>query len=141
LGLIKLDPGSDPRRLQESLQRALPGDVRVVGRQDLANEEEAFWTRSTPVGFVFMLGLVVGFVVGVVICYQILATEVNDHLAEFATLKAMGYHDRYISGVVIQEALWLSVLGFAAGLAVGWPLYSLLESQTGLPLQITLERA
>jgi len=52
----------------------------------------------------------------------ILSTDVADHLAEFATLKAIGYHDRYISGVVIREALLLSLLGFGIGLALGWPL-------------------
>jgi putative ABC transport system permease protein len=140
IGLIKLAPGADEAAVMAALRRALPSDVRVIPRSTLAAEEEAFWTHSTPVGFVFMLGLAVGFVVGVVICYQILSTEVTDHLAEFATLKAIGYPDRYISRVVIQEALWLSLLGFAAGLAVGWPLYSLLESRTGLPLQITLSR-
>src|SRR5207244_5824682 len=114
--LVKVADGADPKAVRDALRAALPDDVRVLPRADLASEEEGFWTNSTPVGFIFMLGLVVGFVVGVVICYQILATEVNDHLAEFATLKAMGYHDRYISGVVIQEALWLSVLGVAAGL-------------------------
>ena len=88
-----------------------------------------------------MLGLIVGFIVGVVICYQILATEVNDHLAEFATLKAIGYHDRYVNGVVLQEALWLSLLGFIAGLGLGWPLYALLEDQTGLPMRVSLSRA
>lgn len=140
IGLVKLAPGAKSREVAAALQRALPVDMRVVPRNELIDEEEAFWTHSTPIGFVFMLGLIVGFVVGVVICYQILATEVSDHLAEFATLKAMGYSNRYISRVVLQEALWLSLLGFVAGLAIGWPLYTALESKTGLPLRITFTR-
>ncbi len=141
LGLIKLAQGANQSEVAAALRHALPEDVRVVARADFIAEEEAFWTNSTPVGFIFMLGLAVGFTVGVVICYQILATEVNDHLAEFATLKAIGYADRYISRVVLQEALWLSLLGFIAGMALGWPLYVALEDQTGLPLKITLTRA
>jgi len=141
IGLIKLEASADLRAVSAALRRTLPPDVRVLPLSDFAAEEEAFWTHSTPVGFIFMLGLAVGFIVGVVICYQVLSTEVSDHLAEFATLKAVGYHDRYISGVVIREALLLSLLGFAAGLAVGWPLYIVLGDRTGLPLQITLMRA
>ena len=141
IGLVKLTPEAHAREVKAALEQALPADMRVVARSELIAEEEAFWTHSTPVGFVFMLGLAVGFVVGVVICYQILATEVSDHLAEFATLKALGYSDRYISGVVLRESLWLSLLGFFVGLAIGWPLYVALESQTGLPLKITLTRA
>ena len=111
----------------------------MLTRQQLSDQEEGFWTNSTPVGFIFMLGLAVGFVVGVVICDQILSTEVADHLLEFATLKAIGYYDRYISSVVLQEGpLWLSLLGFAAGLGpLGWPLYIILKDKTGLPMTIT----
>ncbi len=142
LGLVQLEPGADRRAVQRELRRlyAANEDVRVLTLEELTSQEESFWMESTPIGFIFILGLIVGFVVGVVICYQVLATEVGDHLAEFATLKAMGYHDRYVSAVVIQEALWLSLLGFVAGLALSWPLYSLLGAKTGLPLEITFSR-
>jgi putative ABC transport system permease protein len=142
LGIVQLEPGADRREVQRELRRlyAANEDVRVLTPEELKSQEESFWTESTPIGFIFMLGLVVGFIVGIVICYQVLATEVADHLAEFATLKAMGYHDRYVSGVVIQEALWLSLLGFAAGLAISWPLYTVLGEKTGLPLEITIGR-
>ncbi|MFL5342672.1 MAG: ABC transporter permease DevC [Gemmataceae bacterium] len=141
LGLVKLADGADPGTVREAVRRVMPPDTRVLTRSELAGEETGFWTNSTPVGFIFTLGLAVGFIVGVVICYQILSTEVTDHLAEFATLKAIGYHDRYIAGVVLQEALLLSLLGFAAGLALGWPLYLVLQDKTGLPMTVTLGRA
>jgi putative ABC transport system permease protein len=142
LGLVQLTSGADRREVLRELRRlyAANADVRVLTPEELTSQEEDFWMESTPIGFVFMLGLIVGFIVGIVICYQVLATEVADHLAEFATLKAIGYHDRYVSGVVIQEALLLSLLGFAAGLAISWPLYSLLSEKTGLPLEITFGR-
>src|SRR5262249_59342804 len=104
LGIIQLGPGADRREVQRELRHlyAANEDVRVLTPEELKSQEENFWTESTPIGFIFMLGLVVGFIVGIVICYQVLATEVADHLAEFATLKAMGYHDRYVTAVVIQ---------------------------------------
>jgi putative ABC transport system permease protein len=141
LGLLRLAPGADAQAVAHELRQTLPPDVRVLTQAELIAQEENFWTHSTPIGFIFMLGLAVGFVVGVVICYQILATEVTDHLGEFATLKAIGYHDRYISGVVLREALWLSLLGFLAGLLLCLPLYAVLADKTGLPLRITRDRA
>ncbi len=139
-GLISLSPDADLVEIVEDLRRSLPDDVRVLSRSELIDAEESFWSDSTPIGFIFLLGLVVGFVVGIVICYQVLSTEVTDRLAEFATLKAIGYDDRYVNGIVIQEALWLSVLGFLVGLLVSAPLYSLLSDQTGLPLRLTIGR-
>ena len=47
--------------------------------------------------FAFGAGVVLGFVVGMVICYQILTSDVADHLPEYATLKAIGYTNRYLS--------------------------------------------
>src|SRR5207237_39906 len=81
-------------------------------RDGLRARERTYWQNSTPIGYVFTLGLVMGLIVGVVICYQVLATDVADHLPEFATLKAMGYGDAYLAGVVLKQALWLAVVGF-----------------------------
>jgi putative ABC transport system permease protein len=140
-GLISVAANADVQKVVADLRRWLPDDVQVLTREELIAQEEAFWSDSTPIGFIFLLGLIVGFVVGVVICYQVLSTEVTDRLSEFATLKAIGYDDRYVNGIVIQEAVWLSLLGFAIGVLVGGPLYSILNDQTGLPLRLTVSRA
>jgi hypothetical protein len=131
---------AEVEQVAEQLRQIMPDDVRVLTRAELIEQEESFWSESTPIGFIFMLGLIVGFIVGVVICYQVLSTEVTDRLAEFATLKAIGYDDRYVNGIVIQESLWLSILGFILGIALGVPLYSFLRDQTGLPLEMTIGR-
>jgi putative ABC transport system permease protein len=142
VGVIQISPDADRDSVQQALREALPeDDVDVITPEDLVWKEEAFWLRSTPIGFIFGLGLVVGFIVGVVICYQILATSVADHLGEYATLKALGYTNRYVTGVVVQEALVLSILGFGLGLGGGWVLYRFLENGTGLPMQLTPMRA
>ena len=88
-----------------------------------------------------ILGLIMGFVVGVVICYQILSADVADHLPEYATLKAIGYTDRYLTGVVLREGLLLAVLGYVPALGLSWLLYRLLGAWTGLPLVMTVGRA
>jgi putative ABC transport system permease protein len=82
-----------------------------------------------------------GFLVGGMICYQIIATDVTEHLDEYATLKAIGYGDGYLNRVVLHEALWLAVLGFGPGLALGGLVYGALDVWVGLPMRLTPGRA
>lgn len=151
-GMVKLADGADAgdvrTRLTEALragvatdQNAGGDDVMVMTRDEFRDQERAYWRTSTPVGFVFGLGLAMGLVVGVVICYQVLATDVADHLPEFATLKAMGYSDRYLGGIVLKQALLLALVGFVPGCLVSAGLYYALGEVTGLPLLLTVPRA
>lgn len=141
LGLVRLAPGADPAQVQVSLADRLPADVQVFTRQDYIDFEVAYIQRTSPVGFVFSLGTVMGFVVGMVIVYQVLSTDVNSHLAEYATFKAMGYRNRYLLGVVFEEALILSILGFIPGLTIALGAYQLTAAATALPIAMPLSRA
>ena len=141
LVLLRTRPGADPTRVARALGELLPDDVRVLTREEMLDQELAYWRDGTPIGLVFSLGLMMGFIVGVVICYQILYTDVVDHLKEFATLKAMGYANSELIAVVIAEALLLSVIASIPSLLVGWALYGLIAAATGLLLQLTLARA
>jgi putative ABC transport system permease protein len=140
LGLVKLRPGARAREVQQALAELLPHDVHVFLKQEYVDQELGFWRSSTPVGFIFGLGLALGFAVGVVICYQILYTDIADHLAEFATLKAMGYSLTYFVRVVLEEAVWLAVLGFIPGLIVSALAYQGLAAATGLLMELTPAR-
>jgi putative ABC transport system permease protein len=140
IGLIRTDPNADPRTVQRTVQEVLPVDVDVFTKEEYAQKERQFWQNATPVGFVFGLGLAMGFAVGVIICYQILSADISDHFAEFATLKGIGYSNSYLTGVVMQEAVFLAVLGFIPGLLISYSFYGLLEQSTGLPLRLTLWR-
>ncbi|HEY9628998.1 MAG TPA: ABC transporter permease DevC [Coleofasciculaceae cyanobacterium] len=140
-GLIKLEPGIDPQQMAATLRANLPNDVRVLTRAEFAKVEEDYWANNTPIGFIFSLGTAIGFIVGIVIVYQILSNDVADHTAEYATLKAMGYRNLYLLGVVFQEALILALLGYLPGSAIATGLYALTRGATNLPLFMTLERA
>jgi putative ABC transport system permease protein len=140
VGIVKLRPGADRAAVLAALRARLPDDVVVMTREAFTRQEQRFWQSSTPIGFIFLVGLVMGFVVGVVICYQILSADVTAHLREFATLKTIGYHDRYLTWVVIQEALWLSLVSFVPGVALSLLLYGVLEEWTGLPMRLTVGR-
>jgi putative ABC transport system permease protein len=140
LGLVQLVPGADPEGVAAALRAALPDDVVVQTRQQFLAQEMGYWQEFTPLGFIFGLGAALGFVVGVIICYQILFTDVVDHLPQFATLKAIGYPDRFLMRVVLTEALLLSLLGFLPGFLLSLVGYRVSAALTGLPMQLTIGR-
>jgi putative ABC transport system permease protein len=137
VGLVQVDESADVAGVRKALQSVLPDDVCVYTLGEFAAKERVFWQYATPVGFIFTFGLVMGVIVGMVICSQILSADVADHLKEYATLKAIGYPDRYLTWVVLQEALWLSLLGFVPALLLSLLLYDRLGEVTGLPLFLT----
>ena len=143
LGLIGLQPDADITQVKNALNNyfAELEDVRVMTTEEFIDFEKTYWAETRPVGFVFGFGMVIGFVVGVVIFYQILSTDVNDHMAEYATFKAMGYRNSYLLGIVFEEAIILAVCGFIPGLGVSLGLYTLVRKATALPMYITLLRA
>lgn len=140
VGLIELQGGADIQAVQSKLRSSLPQDVKVLTPEEFAQVEIAYW-ESGGIGFIFGLGVVVGFLVGIVIVYQILYSDVSEHLAEYATLKAMGYSDRYLMVVVMQEALLIAVLGFIPSLMLAAGLYQITYAATLLPITMKLNRA
>jgi putative ABC transport system permease protein len=141
LGLIRLLPGSDPAAVATRLERILPKDVRVFSKQGFEEFEKTYWRTSTSIGFIFTLGAVMGFVVGCVIVYQILYSDVSDHLPEYATLMAMGYRLPTLLGVVAREGLLLAVLGYLPAYAAAQGLYALVRSGTNLPVSMDASRS
>ncbi|MFB2968625.1 ABC transporter permease DevC [Aerosakkonema sp. BLCC-F183] len=141
VGFIKLKPGADPQAVLENMQKNLPDDVKVLTMEGFIQMEKKYWETGTAIGFIFGLGVAMGFIVGIVIVYQILYTDVADHLPEYATLKAMGYTDFYLLGVVFQEAILLSVLGYIPGFVISLGLYNLAKNGTGLPMGMTFDLA
>ena len=108
---------------------------------EFRDREARYWLRVTPIGYAFGVGLILGFVVGFVICSQILSGDVADHLGEYATLRAIGYPGRYLSEVVITESLILALAGYLPGILITAGAYAALEGTTGLPLNLTVSRA
>jgi len=142
IGLIRTEPGVPAANVLRQLRETLAdGDVDVLTKEELLDREKDYWRDETPIGFVFGLGVAIGFLVGIVICYQILSSDVADHLAEYATLRAIGYPGRYLNLVVFQEGLLLALGGFLPGLALSAVMYWYLHVQTGLPLRLTVWRA
>lgn len=141
IGAIRIVPGADVKRVQAAMRAALETDVLVLTRAEFRAKEIAYWDAATPIGYVFSFGVIVGLVVGGIIVYQILFADVNDHLPEYATLKAMGYSNGYLAGVVLQQAVILAAFGFLPAVAIAIGLYRVSGEATRLPLEMTNERA
>ena len=140
IGVVKLEPGTDVKAVIDKMTATFPKDVIILSKEEFADFEKKYWQESTSIGFIFTLGAAMGFIVGIVIVYQILYTDVTDHLPEYATLKAMGYKDIYFLGVVFQEAMILAILGYLPGFGVSVVLYNLGRSATSLPMYMTLTK-
>ncbi|NCO74754.1 MAG: FtsX-like permease family protein [Cyanobacteria bacterium] len=142
IGVIKLDKNANNTTVINSLKNKLNGgDVLILSREEFTNYEKNYWESSTAIGFIFTLGAGMGLVVGIVIVYQILYTDVADHLPEYATLKAMGYDNSYLLILVFQEAIFLACLGFIPGFGVSSFLYYQAAKATGLPIIMTKDLA
>jgi putative ABC transport system permease protein len=140
LGLIALAPNADPQQVAAALRGHLPDDVRVLTHGELVKVEEDFWKSQSPIGFIFGMGTTMAFFVGVVIVYQVLSTDVNAHIKEYATFKAMGFNNGYLLSVVFEEAVILAVLGFIPGVGLPLVLYQMASKATSLPIVMTLAR-
>ena len=141
VGVLKVETGAELETVQQKVRASLPSDVAVMTHQEFIKAEKDFWEQNHPAGTIFNFGVAMGFVVGVVIVYQVLFADVNDHLAEYATLKAMGYPDKSLLIVVFQEAIILAVLGFIPGFGVSIGMYGLLQALTNMPLAMQSEVA
>ena len=141
VGLIRLQPGTDPDLAVERLQQRLPDDVTVLTKQGFIDFEQNYWKSSTSIGFIFTLGAAMGFVVGCVIVYQVLYTDVSDHLPEYATLMAMGYRMSHLLGVVMREGFYLAALGYVPAYLAGQGLYWFVRDATKLPVGMDPARA
>jgi putative ABC transport system permease protein len=141
LGLVRLRDGFDANAVRDTMDGYLPDDVLVMTKAQFVQREKNYWNSATPIGYIFAFGAIMGFVVGAIIVYQILFADVSEHLNEYATLRAIGYKNRFVSGIVLQQAAILAVLGYLPGLAIVWWLYGKAAAATNLPLYITQERA
>ncbi len=120
LGLVALKPGADPDQVPE-----------------LSVHEVSFWTTRTGTGLIFGSGLVVAFVVGIMVLYQTLATQITRQLPQFATLKAIGYSNGFLNGIVLIEAVLVMLLAFVPALAAALGVYSVIRGETLLPVNMT----
>ena len=141
IGLIKLSAESDHQFIKNILNKSLPNDVRVLTKKEFIDFEKNYWRDSTAIGFIFSLGALMGFVVGCVVVYQILYSDVSDHLPEYATLMAMGYRLKSLLFVVAREGFLLALFGYIPAYFSGQILYAVIRDSTKLPISMDSSKA
>ncbi|MEA5532425.1 ABC transporter permease DevC [Crocosphaera sp. XPORK-15E] len=140
VGVIKLKSGINSQQFKQELQQLIPNDVKIFTKQEWIDFEKQYWMTSTAIGFIFTLGVGMGLIVGIVVVYQILYTDVSDHLKEYATLTTMGYKHRYFLTVILQESIILACLGYIPGFLISSGLYIIAYQKTLLPIAMTHNR-
>lgn len=141
LGLVKVAPGFDIAQVAAALRERLPADVVIATKPDIIRREQHYFVNVKPVGIMFQVGVVVAFAAGAAILYQILASEMNNRLSEFATLKALGYSSAAVYNVGIQQGLIYALLAYGPALALATGLYRVARQLSGFPLYMDLGRA
>lgn len=141
LGLVKVSPGADVAAVAAALRKRLPADVVIATKPDIIRREQHYFVNVKPVGIMFQVGVLVAFAAGAAILYQILASEMNNRLGEFATLKALGYPSTAIYGIGIQQGLIYALLAYGPALLLATLFYRLARQLSGFPLQMDLGRA
>jgi len=136
VGVIKLRPGANATSVASRLRLLLPRDVRLVPRDVFIDQEKEYWNNRTPVGFVVGAGMLVGMLVGAIVVYQILYSDVNDHLQEYATLKAIGLGDMFFTVLVLEQALILVAMGAVPALGLTAVLNYYARSSVNLPAYV-----
>jgi putative ABC transport system permease protein len=141
LGLVKLRSGSDAAAAARQLRASLPPDTRVLTKADLERIQDRYWVHDTSIGNIFSLGTVVGFLVGTMILYQVLSTDIRTQLPQYATLKAIGYTDRQIYWMILRQSWAFGLLGFPPGFLLSLVLYAVARHATLLPISMPAGRA
>ena len=141
LGLITLDDNYDPEEVRDRLVASLPKDIEILTLAEFIKLEKDYWDLRTPIGFIFKIMVFMGFIVGIGITYQILYSNITNHLVAYATLKAIGFTNKYLLTAVFQQAFLLAVLGFIPGIIVSFGLYDIATSATHLPVTMDTNKS
>ena len=138
-GVIKLAHGANPAAVQAALEKALPAGLRVMTKAQLVAFERKYQADVSSAGPIFAIGTIVGFVVGMLISYQVIYTDVADQLPQYATLKAIGYPTLFLLRVVLEQAALNGLAGWVPAWLASILLYRVIGQLALLPMQMSLE--
>lgn len=136
MGLLRVRPGTTAETVR-ALNEALPPDAVALAREELARRERDFWVNQTSTGKIFASGVFVAMAVAAVVVYQVLSNDVRSHLAEYATLKAMGYTNGFLSRVVVGQSLIYALGAYGPALLLTYAAYRATESLAQIPMRFT----
>jgi putative ABC transport system permease protein len=137
-GLVKAKPGESVARVAAALRAALPARLRVLTKPQLVGFERAFQAKLSSAGPIFWMGALVGFIVGMLISYQVIYTDLSDQLPQYATLKGMGYRTFYLVRVVFAQAALSALAAYVPAWLLCLVVYRIIGDVALLPLRMTL---
>ncbi len=141
-GLIKIKSDQiDAKALVETLNKSLPLDVIVMTKNDFMEQDTKYFDKSTPIGFMFGLGTVIGFFVGIIVVYNIIYTDINNNLPQYGTLRAIGYSNSYLFIIIVLQSAILAIIGFFPGLLTSILIYKVMAKSTGLLVEMSINVA
>ncbi len=117
--MVELKPNADVKEVQRRIKAW--GDVEVLTQQeerDMLLNGRLWRLRVQILAFTAMTLLVAGSIIALTI-YMLTLEKIN----QIALLKLIGARDRVIIGLIVQQALWIGVLGYSVALAISFTLY------------------
>lgn len=133
--LVRLKQGVDRGKVAQSIRDQV-GDVEVLTKAEFKSRSRSFWLFGTGAGAALFAGALLGVIVGTIIVAQTLYSSTKDHLAEFATLRAMGSSNSYIYNVIIYQGILNALIGFCVAAAIGLLVVNA-TARSALPIVIT----
>lgn len=133
--LVKLAPGADVETVREAIANRLTG-IEVLTKAQMQKRSLDHWLFGTGAGVALIGGAVLGMLVGTVIVAQTLYSSTKDHLAEFATLRALGSSAGYIHRVILLQAAISALIGYALGMVIALAVVRA-SAETALPIVMT----
>ncbi|MEO0536540.1 MAG: ABC transporter permease DevC [Cyanobacteria bacterium P01_A01_bin.123] len=140
-GLVHVRPGVDIPNLVSRIQEYLPEDMKVMSKKDLIKEDKTYIESSSPMGIVFLFSMIFSIIIGVVILYQVLYQNISRFTKEYATLKAIGYSQRFLVEIVLEQVFVFAVLGYIPGLIVSYFVYDALSEVTKMKFLLSFNIA
>jgi putative ABC transport system permease protein len=134
--LVRAQTGQNLSQLKQRLKAALP-ETQVYTKSELSKLTQTYWLNNTGVTFILGMGAVVAIAVGTVIVSQVLYTSVVRHLGEYATLKAMGASHSVLYRIILEQALWMALLGYIPGIGMSMVLGAWTQQTQAIQILIT----
>ncbi len=141
LGLVNLYPGRHAEAAADQIMAGMGAtEVKVMSMTSFIQLTRDILQVESPIAIVFTFGVIVGLFVGAIIVVQILSSDVQDHLAEYATFKAIGFSNRYLLGIVFEQSAILTIFGFLPALALSLLLYQVVGASVSMTMAMTVNR-
>lgn len=122
--LVEVSPGASPDGVATAIRDGVPGTKPLTEDEfvdkNVADLQEGFLP-------VVLILVVVGFVIGTAVIGLTIYTATLEKQREYGVLKAIGFSNRRLFGIVTAQSLVAGGFGFAVGVALAFGLGALLE--------------